>query len=58
MTPFEMGRRDSAASRIAQGLPAKVGPENPDELARVVALVREGAENMRARAEAKREDVA
>lgn len=54
MTPFEMGLRDSAASRIAQGLPPKVGPERPDELARVLALVEEGVRSLAAA----KEDVA
>lgn len=40
MTPFEQGRADSAASRVAQGLPATVGP---DELARLVPLLRAAA---------------
>lgn len=45
MTPEQIRDRahaDSARTRVAQGLPAQVGPDNPDELARVVGVLRQG----------------
>jgi hypothetical protein len=38
----EQAIADSARTRVEQGLPAQVGAENPDELARVAAVLRQG----------------
>lgn len=43
----ERARADSVRTRVEQGLPAHVGPENPDELARVAALLRQGVDEQR-----------
>lgn len=41
----DQAHADSARTRLEQGLPAQVGPDNPDELARVVGVLRQGFED-------------